>query len=203
MYTVGISGKARSGKDTVADLLFPLLQDLPLGIWQRTAFAYKVKDVICQVFGVDLSFIEEWKTREEIPPGFMMNMREAMINVGDRLREIKPDCWLQLPLRIPKNRLITDVRYPNEAQLVNSVGFVIRVVNPASPHIDNPSETSLDTFDRKCHIWERPSGPISLPGIPYNYVIQNVGSLKDLEREVRGNLIHHLESQLKFFCTNS
>ena len=61
MYTIGISGKARSGKDTVADLLFPKLPSLHIGEWRRVAFADKLKDIMCQVFGVTRDFIEEWK----------------------------------------------------------------------------------------------------------------------------------------------
>jgi len=72
-----------------------------------------------------------------------------------------------IPIEYP-NWVITDTRFPNEAQAIKDAGgILIRVVRPGNTPINtHSSETSLDNY-------------------PFDHVIINDGSLEDLVEKVR------------------
>jgi len=198
LRVVAISGKKQSGKDTLCDLLQPKLDKLGVGRWSRIAFADGVKDVLCRVLGVNREFVEEWKTKDEVPPGWEMTVREAMINIGDRFREIKPTIWMDLVFRRRGNKLISDVRYKNEAALCREQGQLIRIHRPGLGTLDNPSETDLLEYDKVCLDAEI-DGPVNLPGIPYTGFIVNDTSIEDLEEKLETRLMSGITDSVKFF----
>ena len=95
MYIIGVAGQAQMGKDTLADRLCVELNKKNKQ-WSRSAFANAVKQIFCKSFDVDLEFIEKWKGVSENPPGFDMNVRQALQFIGDGFRKIKSEIWLDV-----------------------------------------------------------------------------------------------------------
>ncbi len=195
---IGVSGCKRSGKDTIATFLTESLIKLDLGPWNRVSFAGPIKKVFCGIFGVDMEWLEEWKLKDEIPPGWKMNVRMGLINVGDRFREIKEDCWISLALRAPGNKIISDVRYQNEAWLTRKTGILIRVHRPGLEVLDDPSETDLLLYDREL-LSMGLEGEINRENIPYHFFIINDGTIDDLKRKIEDVVVPSIEKSLKFF----
>jgi len=140
---IGISGQCRQGKDVAADYI---AQELGFA---RGAFAASVKHAFCEYFGVDMDFVEEWKVRPEPPPGFLMNVRQALQFIGDGFRGIRGEVWVEtLFRRAPPGIVISDVRYINELVAGKSRGGVnLLIFRPGFINDDpNSSESQIRTF---------------------------------------------------------
>lgn len=127
---VGILGCAGSGKDTLA-----LLLACKLGEDQVTklAFADGIRDVLCDIMGIDYDTIEEWKRNAQHPPRWNVTMREGLQTVGEACRSIKPTVWIELlenQLKEVKTPyvLVTDVRHENEIAALRRWGASIVAV---------------------------------------------------------------------------
>lgn len=152
MFVIGVAGQYQMGKDTVADRLEELLNKEEIK-WTRTAFAYAVKKIYCDTFGVDFDFIEKWKVIPEIPPGFTMTVRQALQFIGDGFRKIQPDVWLNMPFRNQTSPIIiSDVRYVNEfTRVYDENGFNILVGRPERLNNDqNGSEAQIRPYLEYC-----------------------------------------------------
>jgi hypothetical protein len=67
----------------------------------------------------------------------------------------------------PSHWIVTDVRFPNEAQAIqDQSGLLLRIERPGIPLSDHASETALDEY-------------------PFMHVIVNDGDLNDLINKVR------------------
>ena len=159
MFVIGVAGQAQMGKDTLADHLALKLNegggpevndDHPsLAMWKRRAFAYNVKKVYADTFGVDFDFIEKWKTNPEPPPGFDMTVRQSLQFIGDGFRKILSTIWLDLAFRDKTSPIIiSDVRYINEFLRVKAEGgFNVLVGRPDKLNDDpNGSEAQIRPY---------------------------------------------------------
>jgi len=123
---IGFCGYARSGKDTAAGFLIE--QN-----WRRLAFADNLKADLCKLLGITLEELDEKKAA----------LRPLMVEYGRAARALNPDVWVRR-LAVQVQRLavqmqfevgagaqgivITDVRYPNEAEWVRSLcGITVKV----------------------------------------------------------------------------
>jgi hypothetical protein len=149
---IGISGYARSGKDTIAGML------IGLHGYERVAFADPIRSLLYemnpQVNHLSLrSIVDEygWETAKATP-----EVRRLLQDLGVGARKIfGPQFWvheaMKAMLNNPKTDLkyvITDVRFANEADMIKANnGQVWRVerqgVIPVNNHI---SEHSLDDY---------------------------------------------------------
>ena len=187
---VGLSGYARSGKDEAAKIL------VEENGFTRIAFADKLRDFLYALNpivsshwvtgGVDDKRIWEAKdcirVRDVIDAygwdgyketRFSDEMRPLLQRLGTEAgRNVLWDSiWIDAALNgldPAKNYVVTDVRFPNEAQAVRERGgYVVRVsrsgVGPANGHA---SETSLDDYQ-------------------FNFKLANDGTLDDYRRAVR------------------
>jgi len=158
---IGISGKARSGKNTFADFLVDVFYTRFNRKFELMAFADELK-YLCKI-QFDLSYEQLWGDSKEEPDyrykkqnGDFWTAREIMQAIGEFYRSIDYDYWIRaLDKNIGDNSIkdviITDVRYPNEFNYIKqNNGFVIRIYRDKSPTIhgsSHPSECSLDNFD--------------------------------------------------------
>jgi len=151
MQVIGVAGQARFGKDVVADKLAELL-NTEHNVWQRRAFASAVKEVYCDMFGVDANFIEEWKVKKEIPPGFDMAVRPGLQFIGDGFRQIKSTIWLDLAFKNDEPKIFSDTRYRNEWTRVNKEGGLnILIARPSQLNDDpNKSESEIRPYVDWC-----------------------------------------------------
>lgn len=169
---IGLSGYAGSGKDSVANILVKRYS------YTRKAFADKLKDFAVSLDPIIVDdgarrlseMIEEYGTFEAAKrnaPGIRLMLQElgtaARENLGD-------DIWVDQVLPVDSRyehharTAITDVRYPNEVDAIHDMfGCVVRVSRPGyGPVNDHASEQEVE----------------------YDHVIENNGTLKDLEYSV-------------------
>ena len=148
---IGISGYARSGKDTIAEYLCGKHG------YKRIAFADALRNFVYEMNPlvnrennireiVDALGWDDAKTKPEV--------RQVLQDVGLAVRkQFGEDFWVKMALKdvaYTSNVVITDVRFPNEAQSIRDRDYsqLWRVerpgVGPINKHI---SETALDTWD--------------------------------------------------------
>ncbi len=183
---VGVSGRKRHGKDTFADRL------ISEHGFTRVAFADPLKLTLrdlnpwVRVEQDEMGLLK----LSHLPSGISLRLDEIVMMVGwetaKSLREVRrlmqahgvairehvnPDVWVEAALakaeEIPGPVVITDVRFPNEAEALSayaemSAGALVRIERPGMPDGDlHVSETALDGY-----------------GFPY--VIVNDGTVEDL-----------------------
>jgi hypothetical protein len=177
---IGLSGYARSGKDTVA-------QTLAAHGYKRMAFADPMREALYTLNpNVDVE-------------GYRMTLQQAVNGMGwealkDLSNELRPllqrfgtevcrhlfgqDIWVDTAMRQYRYRtkwgdkiVFTDVRFENEADAVrNAGGQVWRIERPGT----EPANT---------HVSER-----ALDGYDFDLVIDNDGTLAELKEKVENAL---------------
>lgn len=181
MILIGLSGYARSGKDLTASILIDEFG------FTRVAFADKLREVLYQLDPIvgffsaspgglgtvtvrDVIDRYGWDGYKDTEYGY--EIRKLLQRLGTEAgRELLGDSiWVDAALGSldqDKRYVVTDVRFPNEAQaIIDRGGEVWRVsrvgVGPANDH---PSETSLDDW-------------------PFHAFIHNDGTVSDLRKNV-------------------
>ena len=130
---IGLAGFKRTGKDTFASY-FP-------SNFTRMAFAEPLKQAAAIIYDVSPeAFSDELKDATNKKWG--ITHRDMLINVGQKMREVDPDHWVRLlkmrimsefqcyqRVNIPDQHiLITDVRQPNELQMIEHLGGAVYLV---------------------------------------------------------------------------
>ena len=160
---VGISGKGRSGKDTLAEMLATELNKGAYPPYVMMAFANELKLKCQEAF--DLTWEQLWGDDKEKPDerypkpdgsGFW-TAREIMQEFGAFYRTIDKEFWIKHLYKVAAekeytNVIITDVRYLNEADfIINGGGYVVRVERENKDTVHNeehPSEVELDNYNK-------------------------------------------------------
>jgi hypothetical protein len=177
LIVIGVTGRKRSGKDTVGKYLINKYG------FHRVAFADALKEACKHIFGFTDEQVYGDDLKEVIDKYWDYSPREILQKVGtelfrEKLPQICPkisnDIWLRSVARqIEKLRekgysrfVITDVRFENELDFVkNYRGFTWKVERPSiiidSTIPAHSSETQIDNFKT-------------------NYVFVNSGTLTDL-----------------------
>ena len=200
---IGIMGLKGAGKDTVAKML-------PLN-WHKMEFADTLKDITSTLFGWDRYMLEgssesSRKWREEVSPFWSKELgindfspRKALQLLGtDVFREhFHQDIWVKvLKHRIINSNddiVITDVRFPNEANMIKELGGnIVQVIRGELPdwwetakelnnkHIYRPNDLEKWKQLKGVHPSE-----YSLAGIiEPDYVIHNDSTLDELHKKV-------------------
>lgn len=145
MTLIGISGKKKSGKTTVAEHIQSLYPDRTFIL----SFADALKDEVCEALGVNREFLEQNKD----------DFRLILQGWGTDLRRkhFGNDYWLRKYCtrlnNLPKNCIVItpDVRFVNEAETVLKVhGVLWRIELPAVviKHREQDSHISENDLDR-------------------------------------------------------
>ena len=191
---VGISGKARSGKDTFAEMLAAELNKGAYPPFVMMAFANELK-LKCQK-AFDLTYEQLWGDDKEVPderyfkpetvsncglgqsslPNRHWTAREIMQDFGAFYRTIDRQFWIKNLFRVAEekeytNVIVTDVRYRNEADyILKNGGFVVRVERENKDDVHNmshPSEVELDDYGR------------------FDFTVQNHWGLEELKESAK------------------
>jgi hypothetical protein len=207
MKVIGIGGQLGSGKDTLADYLAATLNKrfMTAALWRRIGFAHAVKKVFMDTFNVTWDFIEEWKRKEEAPPGFDKNIRKSLQFIGDGFRSIKSTIWIETAFREDIPKIISDVRYLNEARAIKEHdGINVLVWRPGWENNDpNPSESQIKPTIDWCvaggyegRIADWPFGG-QLPDYikDFDFFIRNEGNLDQLYKKVDDILVPAIEEK--------
>lgn len=130
---IGITGKARAGKDTFAAGL------TKLG-FSRAAFADALKEVTALIADESVDLYHRHETKDNYSPGLGMTRRQGLQLLGtEGIRKVLgPDVWASRTLRqwarynYP-DTVVSDVRFDNEADLIiANGGFIVRIVRPGN-----------------------------------------------------------------------
>lgn len=165
---IGIAGRARSGKDTLADMLLALYGGY------RYAFADPIRKMLLAI-GIDMSDPYWIDKKEEEIPALGRSPRYLMQTLGTEWgREmVHPRLWVYLAAQQLFNRgrgmIISDVRFEDEAEWIRQQGGLVIHITRSSAKTVNPhaSETGVAV-------------------IPHDVVVFNDGSLEDLQQTVWG-----------------
>jgi len=168
---IGLSGKARAGKDTVAAIL---VEDYG---FTKLAFADVIKaavytlDPIISLSGLRLQHLVDsngWEAAKEFP-----EVRRLLQVFGSEVGRdmIDPQIWIEITMhgiKASANVVISDVRFKNEAEEIKyQGGQVWRITRAINDTIDfHRSETELDSWN-------------------FDQYVPNNGTLEDLREEVR------------------
>lgn len=170
MKLIGITGKARSGKDTIAKHLFTQYG------FTRIAFADPLKLAAQQMFGLTREQTWNDDLKEQIIPFWGKSPRQIFQLLGTEASKpvFGDDIWVkrwQLTYTMFCNTdhvVVPDVRVDIEADALRALGGVIIEVRRGTGLVGSTGN----------HVSER--GLSTLP----EFVIDNSGSIEDLHRQV-------------------
>ena len=168
MKLIGITGLARSGKDTVAKHLWTRYW------FTRIALADPLKLAAQQAFGLTQAQLGD-ELKDVIIPYWGIAPRQMYQQVGDSFKEkFGEDFWVKrwrLSYNVFRNTdhvVVPDVRFDNEVNEIRSLnGVLIRVVRGSG------LEGAAGQHKSEAGIT-----------LPVNYTIDNLGSVSDLHAEV-------------------
>ena len=176
---IGLTGRAGAGKSTVARMLGDYA-------FMELAFADPIVDMVGALFslsGIDGAWMVERSLKEQ-PTTLGVSYRQLAQVIGtDICRHITADFWLRvMALRLQaaelreENVVISDVRFPNEADWITARGgYVIRVLRNDLPAVrPHASEAHTDL-------------------LPVTTELLNFGSLATLQDQVE-RLVQTLRS---------
>ena len=177
---IGLTGYARSGKDTVGAMLVDLYG------YQRKAFADTLRDALYRLNPLIVntstgdweelqSLVDDvgWERAKSYLSNSYDGPRALLQRLGTEVgREMfGENFWVDQTMKTvdasPQRFVITDVRFPNEGRaVIDRGGWVVRVERPGVEATNtHASETAMDD-------WQ------------YDHVIENDGSLTDLQARV-------------------
>jgi dephospho-CoA kinase len=170
-HLIGISGKKHSGKDTVFEIIDSLIPEHYF--LENKKFADKLKTICAILTGRPISDFYDHSKYGEYLIEYGMTIRELQQKVGtEAMRDnINQNVWVHALFSDydeTKHWIITDVRFPNEAQAIKDRnGILIRINRPSLKNDDNhPSETSLDEYEN------------------WDYIINNNGTVNELKNKI-------------------
>lgn len=164
---IGITGRARSGKDTVANFIVAAVGGY------RYSFADPIRAMLIPL-GVDMSD-PYWQARKEEPiPALGVSPRRMMQTLGTEWGRqlINPDLWLimahQRLLQSGPGMVIPDVRFDNEVAWIRKHGGrIIHVIRPDAKAVEaHASEDGIEMQDTDARLF-------------------NSGTLEELQLSVR------------------
>jgi deoxynucleotide monophosphate kinase-like protein len=189
-YPIAISGKARSGKNTVSSIIIDRLR-YPHNKVKVAALADPMKRIIQAMmpeasaeclFGAselrgEIIAGDKYKDRSGNP----LTYRQALIDLGSFGRAFNPDLWLNCLVEDANKStdkwayIISDVRMRNEFDFLKEAGFImVRVKRSSITTINDVSETEQD----------------EIADGEFDYILNNDKSIADLEDAVQHAIWH-------------
>jgi hypothetical protein len=145
---IGLVSRAGGGKDQLAMFL-----QFEEPSYKIKKFATKIKTICGVLCNVDPTRFESQDFKKEVSPFGGLTYRELLQKVGtESFRDvIDPDIWVKALFAEYNNRnwIITDVRFPNEADEIRRRGGVLVRIKRDSKGSDfdqHTSETALNDY---------------------------------------------------------
>jgi len=141
---IGISGRARTGKDTIADYLVSHYG------FTRLSFGDNVRDAVKAIYGVDTTKVAD---REAVIPQFGKSSRELLQFVGTDLCRVHvgQNVWVdrvaQDVAETEGDIVFSDVRFDNEAEFIRNNGIIMTVERDVPKVNEHISESGIVKMD--------------------------------------------------------
>jgi hypothetical protein len=121
---IGIMGKKKSGKDTLANYIIQKYN------FTKKSFAYPLKKICSYLFHIPFYSFESQELKECILDEWKMSPRQIMQKVGtDMFRDqIDDEFWIrhfEHHIDITLNIVITDVRFLNEVMMIQKYNGIL------------------------------------------------------------------------------
>jgi len=183
---IGLSGKARVGKDTFAVMLADEFQKQEQMNFVALAYADEMKNDLMKNFGLTREHL--YGSLKEVPDerfpkpdgsGFW-TPREIMQEYGQWCRKIEPNHWVRRLYEVIdreklNNVIVTDIRQMNEVQAVlDRGGYHIRLNREDRDSINNSNHETETALDEENY--------------QIDFHIENNGTLDDLKRAAKGTV---------------
>lgn len=128
---IGLHGKARSGKDSIATELIKNGSCF----FSVVSFVEPLKRIVMDLFSMDREQVYG-DAKDEVDPRYKKSPRQILQEVGTAMRVIYKDIWVDYALRRSRELqmcgysvIITDLRYKNEFEAIrNADGYIWKVV---------------------------------------------------------------------------
>jgi hypothetical protein len=182
---IGLSGRMGVGKDLFAKIVS---ESNPDNFWQTKRFAGKLKEIASIITGVPINNWENQAFKEKyMGDDWGMTYREFLQRFGtDSFRNnVHPNVWVNALISeydittirwnddccasyydYP-NWIVTDVRFPNEAEAIRKRGYpLVRINRDGVNKSNHSSESALDNYGR------------------WDFVIDNNGTIEDFKSKV-------------------
>jgi len=148
---IGITGFKTAGKSTFAAYLALEIDRRKIPVSQVTSFATPIRGMLR---GID---VDPWEKNATIP-GTTVTIRDAMRGIGQGMRAVCPDFWVQLMLveiSKPGNRvvIIDDVRMANEAAICDAIIRINRPGVESDGHETEKMEWWEEAFKSRKPAW--------------------------------------------------
>lgn len=147
--------------------------------WEIVKYAYKLKLIGSLLTGIPVEKFEsqEFKKTQMAPEWGNISVREFLQTLGtNALRDqLHEDVWINAlfsDFNGSDTWLITDVRFPNEAEAIKKKGGIVIRVDRGLSTDEHPSETALDDYE-------------------FDYIIPNKGDKTQLLEEVINFVTHY------------
>jgi hypothetical protein len=185
---LGLAGPARSGKDTVASIVAEIIEGEGHSV-KRDAFANRLKISAAHALGFKFDTIDEYRDwSDHIKENCRVNVvdlagtyksvsgREYLQFYGTEAHRnvFSTDFWVDALLSNPVEEqllVVTDVRFPNEAEAIIESGGEVWRVNREGSGVPGS------------HVSETP-----LPDDLVDYEIDNDGTIEDLRKLIKDTL---------------
>lgn len=183
MAILGLAGYSKSGKDTVAQMIQELQPDKN---WQIKKFSGKLKQMASLITKVPAEKFEEQEFKQNAAVRIYTGKIEDVTIIGYQAREflqflgtecvrdlLGEDVWVNALMNDyddSQNWIVTDVRFPNEADAIRTFGHIIRIDRGKAVNV-HPSETALRHYI-------------------FDDIVDNTSDLEDLRTEVTYMLKH-------------
>lgn len=169
---IGLAGYARSGKNTVADLLSRKYKQVAFAEPMRTAL-YKLNPIIDAEFNLQEA-VEEygWDEAKGIFPEIRRQLQVLGTEVGRHM--IHENVWVDIAIRgmLPTDNVVfTDVRFINEATAIKKLGGEIWRINR-----DGVGALNGHISEHSLNDWE------------FDRIIENNGTVEDLQNYIESIL---------------
>lgn len=195
---IAISGKSKSGKGTLGKIIQRLIHTNTSELWEIKRFSDKLKIVSAVLTGFPVHYFEdqefkdsemeiEWdytqdgslRKRAEDDNRKKYTYREFLQRLGtDAIRNnLHDDAWINalfVNYHSESNWIITDLRFPNEADAIKSLGgIIIRIDRPLEDRYPELTESILDNLNHESET--------ALDNYEFDVIIDNNGPIGHLE----------------------
>ncbi len=169
---IGLAGRAKSGKDTVASIIKSQINKRGYGV-KTIAFAAPLKRIVQELYAFDDQQMTQHDLKEAgdkrypRPDGTFLSPREAMQILGTEFgRRCYPNTWIDFGIRQAKKAMkpdnhfnaeaagvsvvFTDCRFINEAKAILDIGGEVwRIRRPLADELPgmHASETEMDSAE--------------------------------------------------------